>query len=72
MSLDTVSRSRPLGEGIHENHWCSVSGCGKWGGFGFSKGQAPSRWWCWEHYPHKPNQAQNDAVEIAEALRSLA
>ena len=72
MSLDTVSRSRQPGESVLENHWCSIQGCEKWGGFGFAKGREPPRWWCWGHYPHKPNQAQSDAAEIAEAFKNLA
>ena len=54
---------------IHVNHYCCVEGCGRWGGFGFSENRGEPQWWCWEHYPHKPNQAQSDAIEIADALR---
>jgi hypothetical protein len=40
--------------GIHEEHKCSVTGCGKAGGYGFSSSKTVEvRWWCWEHYPHK-------------------
>jgi hypothetical protein len=39
---------------IHVEHKCSVAGCGKAGGFGFSNSKSVEvRWWCWEHYPHK-------------------
>lgn len=39
---------------IHDNHYCSVAGCGKWGGFGFTRSkEIQTRWWCYEHYPHK-------------------
>jgi len=35
-------------------HLCTHPGCKKWGGFGFSSSKAiETRWWCWEHYPHK-------------------
>lgn len=42
------------GTNIHEEHLCSVAGCKAWGGFGMSTGKnVETRWWCWEHYPHK-------------------
>lgn len=50
------------------NHWCEVEGCGQWGGFGFAKGREIPRWWCWGHYPHKPNTARREAAEIAEMI----
>lgn len=48
-------------------HYCSVSGCGKWGGWGFSAPHREPRWWCSEHYPHKHNQ---EAAAIAEMKRN--
>jgi len=34
------------------NHYCSVAGCGKWGGFGQASAKhIETRWWCAEHYP---------------------
>lgn len=34
-------------------HYCSVDGCGKWGGLGFAASKSvETRWWCAEHYPH--------------------
>ena len=50
-------------------HWCSIPSCREWGGFGFSNSRGEPHWWCWEHYPHKPNQARSEAAEIAEMLR---
>ena len=50
-------------------HWCCIPSCNRWGGFGFSSNRAEPQWWCWEHYPHKPNQARSEAAEIAEMLR---
>lgn len=45
---------------VHENHPCSVAGCKKWGGFGFSTAKnVEARWWCWEHYPHKEPVRRN-------------
>lgn len=42
------------GDGIHENHYCCVPECKKWGGFGFTRSKAEAvQWWCWEHYPYK-------------------
>ncbi len=42
------------GDGVHENHYCCISECKKWGGFGFARNRAePVQWWCWEHYPYK-------------------
>ncbi|MDX3973322.1 hypothetical protein [Shinella sp.] len=53
MPTDDTSNKTPAG--IYE-HWCEHAGCKKWGGFGFSAGKsAPMRWWCWAHYPYKPN-----------------
>lgn len=50
-------------------HWCCRPSCKQWGGFGFSSNRSKPQWWCWEHYPHKPNQARSEAAEIAEMLR---
>lgn len=68
MSTDADSRTSQPGASIHVDHWCCVRECGKWGCFGFSKGSSEPKWWCWEHYPHKPNQARSQAVEIVEAI----
>ena len=52
-------------------HLCSVGGCKKWGGHGFSTGRyVETRWWCYEHYPHKETTARAEAVAIAEMLRN--
>jgi hypothetical protein len=49
-------------------HLCSVGGCNKWGGHGFSTGRyVETRWWCYEHYPHK-GDAQREAAAIAASL----
>jgi hypothetical protein len=38
----------------HHEHYCCHASCTKWGGYGFSSAAAiETRWWCWEHYPHK-------------------
>ena len=42
------------GANIHVEHYCCEAGCPKWGGFGFAAtATVETRWWCWEHYPHK-------------------
>ena len=63
------SRTTNPAASIHVDHWCCVNGCGKWGGFGFSRsrGEAPT-WWCSEHYPHKPNQVWDEAAAIVKAI----
>lgn len=68
MSIDQDSRTEQPRASIRVNHWCCVSGCGQWGGFGIAKGTTEVQWWCWKHYPHKPNQAQTDAANIADAI----
>lgn len=50
-------------------HWCCIHSCKQWGSFGFSSNRGEPQWWCWEHYPRKPNQARSEAAEIAEMLR---
>lgn len=69
MSLDPNSRGGPPGDNVHINHWCSIDGCKEWGGFGFTTGSGTPTWWCWDHYPHKPNKAKYEAQEIADAIR---
>jgi len=67
--MSDEGRTAAAGVNIHLNHDCSVEGCGKWGGFGFAKsGGGETVWWCWPHYPYKPNQAQNEAAMIADAI----
>ena len=68
MSEDDDSRTVNSGAGTHVNHWCGIEGCGQWGGLGFSSGREEPRWWCWEHYPHKPGRARSEAAGIAEAI----
>lgn len=68
MSEDGDSRTINPDARIHVNHWCGIEGCGRWGGFGFSSGREGPRWWCWEHYPHKPGRARSEAAGIAEAI----
>ena len=52
--MSDEGRSSAPGANVIEEHYCSVEGCGKWGGFGFSAGRsAKTVWWCWEHYPYK-------------------
>lgn len=39
---------------VHINHYCSVEGCGKWGGWGYARSKhEPIQWWCYEHFPYK-------------------
>ncbi len=49
-----MSDTSKASDGVHENHYCCLLECKKWGGFGFARSKAePVQWWCWEHYPHK-------------------
>lgn len=42
------------GDGVIEEHYCCITGCKEWGGWGFSQSKTePVQWWCYEHYPHK-------------------
>jgi len=69
--MSDESRTSDPAASIHVNHYCCIDGCGKWGGFGFSRsrGETPT-WWCWVHYPHKPNQERQEMIENAgTALR---
>ncbi|WSH69884.1 hypothetical protein U8Q05_37230 (plasmid) [Rhizobium ruizarguesonis] len=35
-------------------HYCEEKGCEEWGGWGNSHSPAvATRWWCFEHFPHK-------------------
>ncbi|WP_375166042.1 hypothetical protein [Rhizobium redzepovicii] len=35
-------------------HYCEETDCNEWGSWGNSPSSAGStRWWCFEHYPHK-------------------
>lgn len=53
---------------VHENHYCSVEGCQRWGAWGHSRTKAePVQWWCQEHYPHH-NKARQEAIDIADML----
>ncbi len=50
MSIE--GHSAAPGVAIHENHYCCIEGCGKWGSLGYSPNKAiPPRWWCFEHFP---------------------
>jgi hypothetical protein len=63
------SRTANPAASIHVNHYCCIEGCGKWGGFGFarSRGETPT-WWCWEHYPHKPNRPSAEVIAVADSF----
>jgi hypothetical protein len=52
--MSMQDHSTAPGANVIVEHYCTVAGCGKWGGFGFSSGKSvETRSWCWEHYPHK-------------------
>ena len=52
--MSIQDHSTAPGANVIIEHYCTFAGCGKWGGFGFSSGKSvETRWWCWEHYPHK-------------------
>lgn len=52
-------------------HYCSVEGCGKWGGWGFRVGAGEPLWWCYEHYPHKRMSVRDEAANIADEIGRL-
>ncbi|TAU93308.1 hypothetical protein [Rhizobium ruizarguesonis] len=51
-------------------HYCEEKGCDEWGGWGNSPSPAvATRWWCFEHFPHKSHeqeQALRRKLEAAE------
>ncbi len=52
-------------------HYCSMIGCGQWGGWGFRHGHDEPEWWCYEHYPYKRDAVRNDAAELADEIGRL-
>jgi hypothetical protein len=51
--MSNEGHSTAPGANVIVEHYCSVTGCGKWGGLGFSADKTvETRWWCAEHYPH--------------------
>ncbi|MBY5325504.1 hypothetical protein [Rhizobium leguminosarum] len=52
-------------------HYCEEKGCEKWGGWGNSPSPAAAtRWWCFEHFPHKSyEQEQAFRRKLAAAER---
>ena len=42
----------------------------KWGGFGRSKVRMEPNWWCWEHYPQKPNGRGSKRLRSPKPLAS--
>jgi hypothetical protein len=63
--MSDIDRPQQSVSGPHV-HLCSAPGCSKWGGHGFSTGRyVETRWWCFEHYPHKdaaPLQAIDSSI----------
>jgi hypothetical protein len=55
--MSTQDSKTKSGDSVIEEHYCIHEGCNKWGGFGYSASAATAPlWWCWEHYPHKPEK----------------
>lgn len=62
MSIE--SHTSAPGANLLVEHYCCVDGCSKWGGFGFAASKnVETRWWCWEHYPHKRGGQKNSGSE---------
>jgi hypothetical protein len=40
----------PRPAGIFE-HYCEHAGCGKWGGWGFTRAKQQTEWFCYGHAP---------------------
>ncbi|MBB4522999.1 UNVERIFIED_ORG: hypothetical protein M2435_002074 [Rhizobium sophorae] len=57
MSIE--GHSTAPGANVIVEHYCEHrladgTRCKEWGGWGNSPSPAvPTRWWCWEHFPHK-------------------
>ncbi|WSH66269.1 hypothetical protein U8Q05_07320 [Rhizobium ruizarguesonis] len=57
MSIE--GHSSAPGANVIVEHYCEHqhadgTRCREWGGWGHSPSPAvPTRWWCWEHFPHK-------------------
>lgn len=53
-----MSDTSKTGDGIHENHYCCIPDCKKWGCYGFARSKADLvQWWCAEHCPYKNAQS---------------
>lgn len=40
-------------------HYCEQDGCSEWGGWGNAPSPAvATRWWCFEHFPHKSRKQE--------------
>nr|WP_245494730.1 hypothetical protein [Rhizobium leguminosarum] len=52
-------------------HYCEEKECEEWGGWGNSPSPAvATRWWCFEHFPHKSyEQEQAHRRKLAAAER---
>nr|WP_246720380.1 hypothetical protein [Rhizobium lentis] len=52
-------------------HYCEQEGCEDWGSWGnFLSPSAATRWWCFEHFPHKTDaqeQALRRKLNVASA-----
>ncbi|MBA1349655.1 hypothetical protein [Rhizobium sp. WYCCWR 11146] len=73
MSIE--GHSSAPGANVIVEHYCEhrhadSTGCKEWGGWGHSPSPAvPTRWWCFEHFPHKSyeqEQALRRKLEAAE------
>jgi hypothetical protein len=73
MSIEGHSNAQ--GANVIVEHYCEHrladgTRCKEWGGWGHSPSPAvPTRWWCFEHFPHKSyeqEQALRRKLEAAE------
>ncbi|MBY5546949.1 hypothetical protein HFO61_08970 [Rhizobium leguminosarum] len=68
MSIE--GHSSAPGANVIVEHLLRASGCKEWGGWGHSPSPAvPTRWWCFEHFPHKSyeqEQALRKKLDAAE------
>ncbi|MGO7964536.1 hypothetical protein ELH48_34025 (plasmid) [Rhizobium ruizarguesonis] len=70
---------RPLTEAPQMHvHYCEEKGCEEWGGWGNSPSSAvATRWWCFEHFPHKSYEQEQalrrklEAAERGDIVQSL-
>ncbi|MBY2946953.1 hypothetical protein [Rhizobium leguminosarum] len=63
---------RPLTEAPQMHvHYCEEKGCEEWGGWGNSPSPAAAtRWWCFEHFPHKSYEQEQAVRRKLEAAES--
>ncbi|PDT21252.1 hypothetical protein [Rhizobium hidalgonense] len=68
--MSDIDRAALTNAALMYVHYCEREGCQGWGSWGNTPSPAvATRWWCFEHFPHKSNeqeQALKRKLEAAE------